>query len=148
MKKVIIFFIFLISIVTFSQGKKQLQLAFISKNYKLGFRLYNKEFNMYQKPYILKGRKKNKIQGYDDANYSGGNILSISPNKKYIVLDYISKGYVDDGTNKTLYENYLCVIVDVSKKLVVKEMQEDCGENWNENNEWVNNGQLIFDGNE
>lgn len=133
---------------TFSQNKKSLHTVPITKTYTLGFSAYNKEFQMYQKPFILMGKKKYKIQGYDNENYSGGSILSVSPNKKYIVLDYISKGYVDDGTNKTLYENYLCVIVDVSKKLVVKEMQEDCGGNWNENNEWVNNGQLIFDGNE
>ena len=119
-------------------------LISISKDYRLGFNGYNKEFSMYQEPFILKSDKKYKIQGYDNSNYSGGQILSISPNKRFIVMDYISKGYVEDGTSKTLYENYLCVIIDVLNRKVVMELQTDCGGKWNNKNRWINDGKVIF----
>jgi len=144
MKRFLIVFLLLINYITYSQTKKDLPLISISKCCKLGFTKYNKEFNMYQEPFILKGGKKYKIQGYDKANYSGGQILSISPNKRFIVMDYISKGYVEDGTNKTLYENYLCVIIDVLNKKVVMELQTDCGGKWNNKNRWINDGKVIF----
>ncbi|PNW11191.1 hypothetical protein C1637_23165, partial [Chryseobacterium lactis] len=142
-KSIIILLLFTI-IIIFSQTKSNIIPISISKSYQLGFTEYNKEFKLYQNPYILKGGKRYKIKGYHNANYSGGKILSISPNKKYIVLDYISKGYVDDGVNKILYENYLCVIVDVAKRKVVTELQGDCGGKWNKQSRWVNDGKLIF----
>jgi len=144
LKKFLLIFLLLVSYITYSQTKKDLPLISISKCCKLGFNGYNKEFNMYQEPFILKSGKKYKIKGYDNANYSGGQILSISPNKRFIVMDYISKGYVEDGTNKTLYENYLCVIVDVLNRKVVMELQTDCGGKWNKKNRWVNDGKVIF----
>jgi len=144
MKKSLLLFLLLTINFACSQAKNNSPIISISKSYKLGFYKYNEEFNLYQKPFILHGGKKYEIQGYDQANYSGGKILSISPDKKYIVLDYISKGYVDDGINKTLYENYLCVIVDVAKRKVVTELQGDCGGHWNKQNRWINDGKIIF----
>ncbi len=136
--------IFLSTNQTFSQKSKTLFIP-VNKTYKIGFYKYDKKFQLYQNPFILKGKKKYKIIGYDTNNsYSGGEILSISPNKKYIILDNISKGYVDDGTNKTLYENYSCVIIDLYNKKVLLEMQDDCGGNWNKENEWISNEKLIF----
>ncbi len=99
---------------------------------------------MYQQPFILNGRKKYTIKGYGNMNYSDGEIVGISPNHRYIVLDHISKGYVEDGIQKRLYENYLCVIIDVSQKAVVMNMQSDCSGEWNKNNQWINNGKIIF----
>lgn len=143
MKKIIVLGILLLSLMVFSQSIKT-PIIRISKSYQLSFKEYNKEFKMYKKPFILKGGQRYDIQGYDNGNYSEGQIVSISPNKKYIVLDYISKGYVDDGVNKTLHENYLCVIVDVMKRKVVTELQEDCDGKWNKKNRWVNDGKIIF----
>ncbi|WP_250253379.1 hypothetical protein [Chryseobacterium sp. Marseille-Q3244] len=105
MKKGIQLLILLLFITVFSQSGKKFPIIPISKTYQLGFKTYDKEFKMYKKPFILKGGKKYNIQGYDNENYSGGQILSISPNKKYIVLDYISKGYLGDGTCKILIES-------------------------------------------
>lgn len=124
-RKFLLIFLLLLSYITYSQTKKDLPLISISKCCKLGFTRYNKEFNMHQEPFILKGGKKYKIQGYDKANYSGGQILSVSP-------------------NKTLYENYLCVIIDVLNRKVVMELQTDCGGKWNNKNRWINDGKVIF----
>ncbi|MBP2615799.1 hypothetical protein [Chryseobacterium jejuense] len=144
MKKNILLILLQLSSIVFSQSGKKPPVITISKFYKLGFKTYDKEFKMYQNPFILNGHKKYKIEGYGSMNYSEGELLGISPNKKYIVLDHISKGYADDGVHKRLYENYLCVIVDVPKKKVVMNMQSDCSGEWNKNNQWVSNNNVIF----
>ncbi|WP_326982279.1 hypothetical protein VUJ46_19090 [Chryseobacterium sp. MYb264] len=146
MKKIIILTILLLINCYSSQSKRILNVLPITKNNKLGFYSYDKEFKMYQEPVILNKGKKYKIKGYDVDNYSEGKILSLSPNKKYIVLDNVIKGYVDDGINKTLYENYLCVIIDINKTQVVMEMQEKCGGNWNKKNQWIYGDKVEFNG--
>lgn len=145
MKKMVLLLIVLLFQAVFSQSGKTFPVITISKSYKLGFRTYDKEFKMYQNPFILKDGIKYKIEGYGSMNYAEGGVLGISPNKKYIVLDHISKGYVEDGTDKKLYENYLCVIVDVPGRKVVMSMQSDCDGEWNGNNQWVSsNGRVVF----
>ncbi|MDM1553101.1 MULTISPECIES: hypothetical protein [Chryseobacterium] len=143
MGKVILVVLLQLSSFIFSQSGKKNTLIPISKSYKLGFKTYNKEFKMYQNPFILNGNKTYNIKGYG-MNYSDGGILRISPNSRYIVLDHISKGYVEDGASKKLYENYMCVIVDVYKKKVVMSMQSDCSGEWNKNNQWISSGKVIF----
>lgn len=118
----------------------------ISKNCQLGFRSYNAEFGLYQQPYILQDGIKKNINNYSSDNFSGGEILAISPNKRFLVMDNIIKGYVEDGETKQLHENYLCVIVDVRRQKVVWQMQSDCSGSWNARNEWVSGGKIIFSG--
>lgn len=145
MKRTLLLLIVLMFQTAFSQSGKTFPLITISKFYKLGFRSYNKEFKMYQNPFILNGGKQYKIEGYGSMSYSEGGVLGISPNNRYMVLDHISKGYVEDGIDKKLYENYLCVIVDIPSKKVVMSMQSDCDGEWNKNNQWVNSsGKVVF----
>jgi hypothetical protein len=118
----------------------------ISKNCQLGFRSYNTEFGLYQQPYILQDGIKKSINNYSIENFSSGELLAVSPNKQFIVLDNIIKGYVEDGVTKQLYENYLCVIVDVRRQKVVWQMQSDCSGRWNADNEWVSGDKVIFSG--
>ena len=127
-----------------NQKLKVKNITIISNEYKLGFLEYNNNFSLYKKPIIIVAKKKYKILGYDNSNFSDGNIIGISPNKKYIVLDYIIKGYANDGINKEMHENYLCVIIDLNQHKVVLQMQSDCGGEWNEQNQWVNNNKIIF----
>lgn len=139
MRKIVLFFTILSFNLSFSQT-----VVFLSKKYKLGFKKYNKEFDLYQKPFIIQGKKNYGIQGYSDEYYLGSKILGISPNKKYIVLDYISKGYVELENDIIPYENYFCVIIDLDLKKVLWQMQSDCSGNWNKNNKWISNGKIIF----
>lgn len=143
MKRITLLVLLQLSSFVFSQSGKKALLIPISKSYKLGFKTYSEEFKMYQNPFILNGNKTYKIEGYG-MSYSDGGLLGIAPNSRYIVLDHISKGYVEDGVNKKLYENYLCVIVDVHKKKVVMSMQSDCSGEWNKNNQWISNNNVIF----
>lgn len=143
-KNILLTFLLLMANSIFSQTKKKPPVIPISQSYSLGFSTYDKEFEMYQNPFIVSKGKKYKIQGYGSANYSEGEILEISPNKRFIVLDHISKGYVEDGISKKLYENYVCVIVDVFKKSVVKYMQEDCSGSWSKDNRWISGNTVVF----
>ncbi|WP_312392705.1 hypothetical protein [Chryseobacterium sp.] len=145
-RKMIILITLLLINFYFSQSKKIVNVLPITKTHKLGFYSYDKEFKMYQEPVILSSGKNYKIQGYDADNYSEGEILSLSPNKRYFVLDYIIKGYVEDGVNTILHENYLCVIIDINKRKVVMQMQDGCGGSWNKKNQWIYAEKVRFDG--
>ncbi len=127
-------------------AKKLPHLIPISKNYQLGFRSYNTEFGLYQQPYLVLDGVKRNIQGYGAETYSGGTLLAVSPDKRFIVMDAIIKGYVEEGTTRRLHENYFCVIVDVRRQKVVWQMQSDCSGSWNAANEWVNGDRVIFKG--
>ncbi len=119
----------------------------IAKNCWLGFRSYNAEFGLYQQPYIIQDGIKKNISNYSSDHFSGGEILAIAPNKRFIVMDGIIKGYVEDGVTRRLHENYVCAIVDVRRREVVWQMQSDCSGKWNAENEWVSGGKVIFKGN-
>ena len=106
MRNTITSILLLITSILYSQNKKLLNILPLTRIDKIGFASYDKEFKMYREPIIISNGKKYKVKGYDSENYSDGKILSISPNKKFIALDYIIKGYVDDGISKRLHENY------------------------------------------
>lgn len=118
----------------------------IDETYKLGFIDFDKDAGLYRRPIIIVNNNRYSIDGYDIYNYSDGNIISISPNHKFIILDYIIRDYVSKDNQKILHENYLCVIVSLEKHKVVLQMQSDCGGEWNDKNQWTNNDKIIFDG--
>ncbi len=141
----IFIFIFLSTSVS-AQKKQAAKYAFCQKvdnNYAIVFLKFNKAFNLYSSPRILWQKKLIKIKDFDEDNFSGVH-LDIAPNKKYIVMDNIIKGYVQTEKDSTLHENYTCVIVDIKKAKVIMSMQTDCGGNWNKNNEWKNENKLLF----
>jgi hypothetical protein len=141
----IFIFIFL-SVSATAQKKQSGKYAFcqkVNKDYSIVFLKYDKAFKLYASPRILWQNKLIRIKDFDEDNFSGVN-LNIAPNKRYIVLDNIIKGYVQTEKDSVLHENYTCVILDVKKAKIVMSMQTDCGGNWNKKNEWENDGKLLF----
>jgi hypothetical protein len=140
-------FIFIFLSATVSAQKKQSgKYAFcqkVNKDYSIVFLKYNKAFKLYASPRILWQNKLIKIKNFDEDNFSDVKI-NIAPNKKYIVMDNIIKGYVHTEKDSVLHENYTCVILDVKKAKIIMSMQTDCGGEWNKKNEWGNNGKLLF----
>lgn len=138
-------FIFLSTNVS-AQKKQAAKYAFcqkVDKDYSIVFLKFNKAFNLYSSPRILRQSKLIKIKDFDEHNFSGVKI-NIAPNKKYIVMDNIIKGYVQTEKDSLLHENYTCVILDVKKAKIIMSMQTDCGGEWNKKNEWENDGKLLF----
>jgi hypothetical protein len=138
-------FVFLTATVH-AQKKQSPKYAFcqkVDKDYSIVFLKYNKAFKLYASPRILWQNKLMKIKNFDEDNFSDVKI-NIAPNKKYIVMDNIIKGYVQTEKDSLLYENYTCVILDVKKAKIIMSMQTDCGGEWNKKNEWENDGKLLF----
>jgi hypothetical protein len=141
----IFLFIFLSTNVS-AQKKQATKYAFsqkIDNYYSIVFLKFNKAFNLYSSPRILWQKKLIKIKNFDEDNFSDVKI-NIAPNKKYIVMDNIIKGYVQTEKDSILHENYTCVILDVKKAKIIMSMQTDCGGEWNKKNEWENDGKLLF----
>ena len=115
--------------------KKDLKLIFLSRE---------NNGDLFFQPRIFTKGQLRKIDGYDENNFSGKQI-HISPDKKYFVMDHISKGYVyTTSTDSVLSENYSCVIVSVEKLKVVEYLQSDCDGKWGNSNQWIKNGEVIF----
>ena len=119
------------------------KLISISQEYSLGFKSYNAKWQFYYKPFIIRNGRQVKIIGFDDNNGTDTSV-KVSPSKKFIVISSIAKGYVGLGKEKVLHENALCVIVALQKAKVVSQMQSACGGEWNEKNEWIDGGKVIF----
>ncbi len=95
--KIILDFIFLLSLNSCNSQNyktKQLEnyLIIIANNHKLEYLKYDKEFGLLKIPIIIFNKNCNRIIGYDKNR--GGGLVSISPNHSYIILDYISMGYI------------------------------------------------------
>src|SRR5690606_3472338 len=80
----------------------------LTNKFSLYFEKYNNELELWYNPYLIKGKDTIRIEGY---SYDNGSELqiNISPNKNYIVLDNIIKGYVyESEQDSILHENYGC----------------------------------------
>ncbi|MCP9610878.1 hypothetical protein [Coprobacter tertius] len=120
----------------------------VSEHFAILYRKYDNDFKLWYNPYIIRLKENDtvKIAGFSYEN--GGELdLRISPSKRFVVLDNIIKGYVEDGVEKILHENYLCDIIDLEQStVVVGSMQTHCGGEWDEDDRWVDGGKIIFDG--
>jgi hypothetical protein len=141
-----IFICVFLSTSAIAQKSKSSKYAFcqkVNKDYSIVFLKYDKTYKLYASPRVLWQNKLIKIKDFDEDNFSDIS-FNIAPNKKYVVMDNIIKGYVQTEKDSVLHENYTCIILDVKKAKIVMSMQTDCGGNWNKKNEWENDGKLLF----
>jgi len=114
------------------------------KEFQLLFTQFNKEFNLWYSPKLIVNGDTILITGLNNEN---GSELSIrkSLNGRFFVMDNIIKGYVENGDGeKILHENFMCVIVNVKKAKVEQSLQSECDGVWNEQDEWLSVGKVIF----
>ena len=150
MKNYLIYFLLIPTLIcaqTKNRPRSFFKVTNISEEYKIAFSKFNSEFELYQKPVIIEKNKWQAIENYDIENYSKGNVLSISPNKKFIILDYIAKGNIGDQKDNINSENYFCVIIDLLNCKVIMQFQTECAGEWNNKSEWIYNGKIIFKAN-
>ncbi len=132
---------------SFAQKKGPQNHAFakkISNHCTLIFERFDKGNKLYANPYLLLKNKRIKINEFDTDNFTDTAVV-ISPNKKFLVMDYIVKGFVYSTTGDSSFvENYHCVIVDINKAKVVFHLQSDCAGKWNAANHWIKDDKIIF----
>lgn len=119
----------------------------VSERFAILYKKYDKDFKLWYNPYIIRLKERDTVKIAEFSYENGGELdLRISPSKRFVVLDNIIKGYVEDGDKKILHENYLCDIIDLEQSIVVGSMQTHCGGEWDEDDRWVDGGEIIFDG--
>lgn len=114
------------------------------EEFQIVFYQFNKEFNLWYSPKLIVDGDTILITGLDNEN---GSELSIrkSLNGRFFIMDNIIKGYVEDGNGeKILHENFMCVIVNVKEAKVEQSLQSECDGVWNEQDEWVSSGNVVF----
>ena len=101
----------------------------VSEYFSVLYKRYDNDLKLWYDPYIIR-LKENDTVKIAEFSYENGSELNlrVSPNKRFVVLDNIIKGYIEDGDEKTLYENYLCDIIDLEQSaVIVGSIQTHCG---------------------
>jgi hypothetical protein len=121
----------------------------LSETHGIIFRKYDKELKLWYEPRIVDFRSKDTVI-IQNFTYENGSELDVrvSPNKNYAVLDNIIKGYMETPSGRELHENYMCVLIDIDNAILLDFWQSACGGEWDKNNNWVNDGEIIFDSDE
>ncbi|MBD3906219.1 hypothetical protein NAL32_16515 [Chryseobacterium sp. Ch-15] len=130
-----------------SISKRKDTIILITQSVSLYFGNYDKVQNLWKNPKLIRNKKDTlDIQNWDNT---WGSELSIksSYDKKFMILDAIIKDEVEDGDKTQAYENYTCQLIDISNSSVIDSFQENCDGEWNKDNEWVSNNEIIFIGN-
>lgn len=149
-------FFFLVSIIftlstfgafakTSRSHAKYVTIVKITGNINIGYKKYDKKFKVYYDPMLLKNGKSFLITGLD-KNKACDVPTSLSPNKKYCILPVYEIGYVGSGKDRFLHENSFCYLINIETCKVELQLQSDCGGEWNEKNQWMNNNKIVFDG--
>jgi hypothetical protein len=126
------------------QQNEFLKIEVINDEYSVGYMSHDEEFEGYGEPWILSNGHAVQIDGIS-ANLCS--LWNVSPNGKYAVFETLSMGWVYKSENDSiLHDRWSAALVDLSKAKVVQYCQMDCGDIWNENNQWVNGSKVIFDG--
>jgi len=109
----------------------------ISKDFAILYREYNERLNLWYKLHIVNLNKKDTVMVaplYSDDNYSYGSYLwtyELCPNLRYVIVDIIDKGFVDegeDGPTPYLHETYSCMVVNIEKAKAITEVDKSiCG---------------------
>jgi hypothetical protein len=100
--------------------------------------------SLYYKPLMLIHGHESQLTEYDIvAGYTGDFVLS--PNHRFVKMDFLDKGTVDDGTDSFEHEHYFCAILDTKKRKIVHYLESDSDGSWNTDNHWLNeSGEFVF----
>lgn len=99
--------------------------------------------NYWTKPKLIINKDTLSIKGWDDE-WGSELDIKISPNKKYIIVDAIITDMPSSKDELNTLENYTCQLISIYKSEVLDSFQTACDGEWNDNNEWTSNGEIIF----
>jgi len=116
----------------------------ISKGCAILYREYNKTLELWYKPHIINVDKRDTVRISDNNDYESGSELgfNVSPNVKYVVLDYIDRGFL--GTGELHNHNY-DIIVDIKNATIITQLDgTDRDGEWDDKDNWISRGKIIF----
>jgi len=116
----------------------------ISKDIAILYREYNETLKLWYKPHIVNLDKRDTVKISDDSDYECGSMLGfdVSPNVKYVVLDYIDAGFLNTGR---LHNHNYDIIVDMKNGAIVTQLEgTDRDGEWDDKDNWLSRGKIIF----
>ncbi|MFT6923956.1 MAG: hypothetical protein ACJA1C_002976 [Crocinitomicaceae bacterium] len=124
--------------------KDFLKIEEINERYSVGYKSYDEEFDAYSEMWIISVDDTLWVEGGIEANSCG--IESVSPNGEYAVFSTVSVRWDNSSDiDSMLYHKWNAVLVDLSTAEVLKHCPSDCGTEWNNHNQWLNDNEVIFD---
>lgn len=112
------------------------------------YKKYDKDFKLWYNPYIIRLKERDTVKIAEFSYENGGELdLRISPSKRFVVLDNIIKGYVEDrGWKNIAWKLSVWYNRPFEQSIVVGSMQTHCGGEWDEDDRMGDGGEIIFDG--
>lgn len=117
----------------------------INENYSVGFKAFDEEFEGYGDLWII---SKSDTFPIVDIGANICNLWNASPNGRYAFFETLSMDWLEVGDSTFLHDRWSGALVELETARVVKHCRFDCGDEWNELNFWMQNGQIIFNGND
>jgi hypothetical protein len=120
-----------------------LKIEKINERYSVGYKSYDEEFDAYSGMWVISADDTLWIEGIE-ANSCG--VQSVSPNGEFAVFStvHVRWDYYPEG-DSMLYHKSHAALVELSTAEILKHCPPDCGTEWNEHNQWLNDGEVIFD---
>ena len=113
----------------------------LSETHGILFQYYDVGLELWYKPRIVDFRSNDTVIIQNLAYENGSELdIRVSPNKKYVVIDNIIKGYVA----QEMYENYQCVLIDIDNAILLYTWQSDCSGEWDKNSNWISGDKIVF----
>ena len=129
---------------------KFIKILEVSNEFKIAFKEYD-SVSWYCDIYVIKENVSHKVvfdeEDLDQETCGFSETYSLSPNGKFIVIERIERGYVEDGKTKNLHENAFCWLINLENFKVIDEFQSACGGEWNDKNEWIYDDEIKFSSN-
>jgi hypothetical protein len=117
----------------------------ISKDIAILYREYNETLELWYKPHIVNLDKRDTVKISDDSDYECGSMFlsfDVSPNVKYVVLEYIDRGFLSTGR---LHNHNYDIIVDIKDACTIMRLDgTDRDGEWDDNDNWLSRDKIIF----
>ena len=118
----------------------------INETYSVGYKTYDKEFGGYGETYVISSFDTMRIEDIITTSCSYSNQ---SPNGRYAFFETLDIGWVfRSEVDSFLHDKWYGALVDLQTADVILHCTTDCGDEWNEFNFWMQDAQIIFNGND
>ena len=144
----LILFVYLASFGAFGQSDSSefLKIERINETYSVGYKTYDKEFGGYGETYVISSFDTMRIEDIITTSCSYSNQ---SPNGRYAFFETLDIGWVfRSEADSFLHDKWYGALVDLQTADVILHCTTDCGDEWNEFNFWMQDAQIIFNGND
>ena len=109
----------------------------LTGNKQLAFTKIDTNTNLFYSPYIIIKDKPFLLKGFPSNHGSYTQPVALSPSSRYLIIDEV---LIDQAES----DSASCVVIDLLQKKVIRTLINGCEGEWNAQEQWVSEGQIIL----